>query len=109
MRHTRDCFWILLIMNFYCLNLSFNINVGNTSLISTNLTIIMQSSASTNVTTEQTLNYTNTGNNNTLYMLKLSEAVEKSIDFDVLKKIHFYNNLATGIWRIFPPILLGKK
>ena len=110
MKYTSDLLWIFLGMGFYGLNLSSNSNVDNTSSISPNSTItVMWSPATINFTTEQTLNYTSTGTNNTLYMLKLSEAPAERIGFNVPKEIEYYNNLATGIWRIFPPILLGKK
>ena len=110
MKHTRDLFWILLVKQFYGLNLSLNTNVDNTSLVFPNsTTTIMWNPDTTNFSTKQTLNYTNTGTNNTLYMLNLSEAAEETIDIDVLKKIEYYSNIATAIWRILPPILLGKK
>ena len=57
----------------------------------------------------QTFNNTSTGTNNTSCMLNLSEAEEETLEFDVLNKIQHYYFLETRIWRILPPILLGKK
>ena len=62
----------------------------------------------TSITTEQTLNSTHAANNNTLCLLNSSEAAEEGTEFDVTKRIEYYKNLATMIWRICPPVLLGK-
>ena len=43
-----------------------------------------------------------------LCMLNLPSATEEMIDFDVIRNIEYYYDVAKRIWRIFPIILLGK-
>ena len=64
--------------------------------------------ASTNNTIIPTLNISRTGNVSILCMLNSPSATEEMIDFDVIKKIEYYYDVAKRIWRIFPIILLGK-
>ena len=113
MTHTRHLFLILLVREVYGLNSSPIINVDDMSSISLNSSVTslqrMNDPAAIIFRNNQTLNNISTGTNSNLYMLNLSEATGETIEFDVLKKIEYYNNFAARIWRIFPPILLGKK
>ena len=64
--------------------------------------------APTDNTTIQTLNMNTAGNVSILCMLNLQPATEEMIDFEVIRKIEYYYDVAKRIWRIFPIILLGK-
>ena len=61
----------------------------------------------THMTTNQDLNSTRTETNEC--MSSILEIEEEIMDIGTITKIQFYRNLEIGIWRIFPPILLGKK
>ena len=89
MKHAKDLLWILLVKEVYSFNLSQLTNVDETSS-----TMSQHSSFTTS---------------NTTYMLKISAAKEETSNSDIVKKIQYYNFIETSIWRIFPPILLGKK
>ena len=57
----------------------------------------------------RTLNSSTAANDNNLCMLNSSEATEEGTEFDAMNMIKYYYFLETKIWRICPPILLGKK
>ena len=113
MQHAKVVFWILLVNRIHSLNLSNKTNVHETSstALSLNFSALLSSSdpVANNITAEETLNSTHAANNNTLCMLNSSEAAERETEFDVIKRIEYYRYLTTRIWRICPPVLLGKK
>ena len=110
MKHVTDLFWILLLNGIYVLNLTDKSNANETS-----------STVSLNVPTERS-NCDPTANGTTKRspdtrveitniscLLKVTENREETIDWEVRLKIKFYNNLAKWIWKISPPIFIGKN
>ena len=106
MKHIRNFFYILLVKGIYSLKAKTNVNANSPMSISTVPTLL--SICNSNETNAITINNTNTGNNNNMCVLCSSETTDDAIDLDVIKNIEYYNNFATRIWRLFPPILLGK-
>ena len=62
----------------------------------------------TNVMSKLNLIGTSVETNNISCVLKVTEAREETIDWEVQSKIKYYNNLIKRIWTICPPIFLGK-
>ena len=111
MKHIKNLVWILYLKEVYSLNTSQLTNVDNTSSMFISSFPTSQGLcylAPTNNTTIPTLNISRTGNVSILCMLNLPSATEEMIDFDVIRKIEYYYDVAKRIWRIFPVILLGK-
>ena len=113
MKHIKFFFWILLVNGVCSFDTSYKTNVNDASSMSlrSNFPTLQTlcDSATTNITTMRTLNRTSAANDNTLCVVYSSEPTDKATDFDVQNKIEYYYFLEARIWRIFPPILLGKK
>ena len=107
MKHIKYFFWILLVNGVCSFDTSYKTNVNDASSVS----LLSNFPATTNITTMRTLNRTSAANENrsTLCVVYSSEPTDKATDFDVQNKIEYYYFLEARIWRIFPPILLGKK
>ena len=93
---------ISLLRDVYSLN---STNVDQTSM---NLS---RFSASQNVcnTTATNIPTLLIGTSNNRCVLNLSDAEEQVADIESLNQIQYYKNLEKNLWRIFPPVLLGKK
>ena len=48
-------------------------------------------------------NYTN--NNSTITI----GALDTTLDYETRQQINYYNNIATNIWKVWSPFLLGRK
>ena len=112
MKIIADLFWILLVNGIYILN-----SIGKTSADDTSSMSLFVATpkgicdpVAANVMTTQDLNSTTSDRLVTMSCVStISEDTDETIDVDDLRKIEFYNHLAEKIWRISPPILLGKK
>ena len=111
MKHIKNLVWILFLKGFCSLSSSHLLDVDSTSSMFLSGVPASQGMcylAATNNTTIPTLNMNRTGNVSILCMLNIPSATEEMVDFDVIRKIEYYYDVAKRIWRIFPVILLGK-
>ena len=108
MKIIKYLLWILLVNSVSSLNSSHKTNADDTSSMSSFVEIPkgMCNSTAANVMPTQDLNSRMV---NIPCVSNLLEDTDETIDLDDLKKIEFYYHLAERIWRISPPILLGKK
>ena len=111
MKHIKNLVWILFLKEACSLNSNNLLDVDNNSSVVVSSFPTSQGMcylAPTDNTTIQTLNMNTAGNVSILCMLNLQPATEEMIDFEVIRKIEYYYDVAKRIWRIFPIILLGK-